>query len=96
MKEILKQNLVRFRNESSRVKEEMQKQLVGYIVAGFGLVAGLAWNDAIRSLIEYLFPLSKNNLQAKFIYAILVTGFIGLITVYIIRLFSKREEKRND
>jgi len=33
----------------------VKQKIVTYVIAGFGLVAGLAWNDAIKSLIEYFF-----------------------------------------
>ncbi|PIP45941.1 MAG: hypothetical protein COX15_01875 [Candidatus Colwellbacteria bacterium CG23_combo_of_CG06-09_8_20_14_all_42_19] len=68
--------------------------MTGYIVGALGLVAGLAWNDAIKALIEYLFPLAKNTLLAKFIYAILMTFIIGIVASYLIRFFDKKEENK--
>lgn len=64
------------------LKHEVQAKVVSYITAAFGLVAGLAWNEAIKALIEFSFPLSRNTLVAKFLYASLVTiVVVGISTV---------------
>ena len=67
--------------------------MVGYILAGFGLVAGLAWNEAIKEFIAYLFPLSKDTMLAKFAYASILTFILVLVTIYLARLFKKEEGK---
>ena len=72
----------------------MFKQTLGYIIAAFGLVAGLAWNDAIKALIEYLFPLSQNTLFAKFGYAVLVTVLAVLATTYALNTFTESDEEK--
>ncbi|MFA6304955.1 MAG: DUF5654 family protein [Patescibacteria group bacterium] len=83
--------------------EELKKQeplpqviktsALGYITAGFGLVAGLAWNEAIKSLIEYLFPLNSNSVLAKFIYALAMTVILVVITFYLSKIFKQQERK---
>jgi hypothetical protein len=80
----------RFKQESSELKKEVRERTVGYIVAAMGLVAGLAWNEAIRSLIDHFFPQS-NGLWAKFLYAALVTIVVVVISTYLVRLTAKRE-----
>lgn len=81
----------RLKEETKNLKKEIHQQTLGYILAAFGLVAGLAWNEAIKSLIETIFPVSANTLLIKFIYALLVTLVVVLITVYLSRLFKKDE-----
>ena len=81
----------RIKKEGAQLKEEMRNKFKGYIVAAFGLVAGLAWNEAIKSLIEYFFPLNKNSIWAKFIYAIVITFVLVLVTIYINKLLAKKE-----
>ncbi|OGF69148.1 hypothetical protein A3H65_01015 [Candidatus Giovannonibacteria bacterium RIFCSPLOWO2_02_FULL_45_14] len=71
------------------LKKEVREKTFGYILAALGLVAGLAWNEAIKSLIEYFLPASQNGLWAKFIYAILITVVIVLISNYLMRLSEK-------
>lgn len=75
----LKNKIDRLKNGSSKVTDEVRQKTIGYVMAGFGFVAGLAWNDAIKSLIEYLFPLDKNNLAVKFLYAGIITVIIALV-----------------
>ena len=74
------------RQEGEKIKQEIRQKTLGYITAGFGLVAGLAWNEAIKALIEYLFPLSQNGILAKFIYAIVITILLVIISMYMMRL----------
>lgn len=71
--------------EKERLQKELRERTYGYISAAFGLVAGLAWNDAIRALIEYIFPLSQNTLFAKFAYAILITVLVVIATSYFLK-----------
>jgi len=73
------------------LREEIKQQTKGYIMAGMGLVAGLAWNEAIKALIEYLYPLDQNSLLAKFIYAALITVIIVMFSTY---LFGPKEDKK--
>lgn len=82
------------KEKSAELKREFQKKVIGYILAAFGLVAGLAWNEAIRSLIDYLFPLSQNSLLAKFIYAILITLVVVLAAAYLSKFFAEKEKKK--
>ncbi|MCE9585483.1 DUF5654 family protein [Candidatus Nomurabacteria bacterium] len=72
------------------VNKDIKKQTSGYILTAFGLVVGLAWNDAIKNLIEFLFPLNQNSILAKFLYAIILTILIILAGKYI---FKNSEEK---
>lgn len=84
----------KLKEKSAELKKEFQKKVVGYIWAAFGLVAGLAWNEAIKSLIDYLFPLSKNSLLAKFFYAILITLVVVLAAAYLSKLFAEEEKNK--
>jgi hypothetical protein len=69
----------------SELRDKIRNQTVGYIMAAFGLVAGLAWNDAIKGFIDYLYPIGKDGLPAKFIYAVMITLIVVLISWYINR-----------
>lgn len=72
---------------------EIRNKVSGYIITAFGLVAGLAWNDAVKSLIEYFFPANAQTLWAKFIYAMLITLIVVIVSAYLVR-FLKEEEKK--
>ena len=67
---------------------EMSLILAGPVLI-FGLVAGLAWNDAISALIAHWFPIERNSILAKFIYAAAVTVVVVLITTYVVRLLRR-------
>ncbi|MEK9150453.1 MAG: DUF5654 family protein [Candidatus Desantisbacteria bacterium] len=88
----IKNQLEKIRKESKEIKTEIKQRTIGYIVTAFGLVAGLAWNEAIKTLIEYLFPLSPNNLLLKFAYAIFITLILVFISVYLVKLFEIKEK----
>lgn len=70
--------------KNEKLQNEFRERTYGYIAAALGLVAGLAWNEAIKALIEYIFPLSQNTLLAKFAYAILVTILVVFVTSYFL------------
>ncbi|MBI4121489.1 MAG: hypothetical protein HY470_00840 [Candidatus Ryanbacteria bacterium] len=59
------------------------------ILAGFGFVAALAWNDAIQTLVKQVFGETSGGVIAKFIYAFLVTGLLAVVSIKI-----GREEKK--
>jgi len=67
-----------------------RKKTLGYITAAFGLVAALAWRDAIEALLDHLFPLSRNTVIAKLIYAIIMTLILVIVSVYLVRLLKRK------
>lgn len=85
----MKNRIDKFRKESSEFTKSVREKVLSYIVAAFGLVAGLAWNEAIKALIEEIFPLGTNTLVAKFTYAVLITVVVVVISVYLVRLLKK-------
>ena len=84
----------KIKSEELRIRREVKKHTVTYILAALSFVVGLAWNDAIKTLIEYLFPLNQNNISAKLIYAFLITLIVVLATVYFVKSTEKEVEKK--
>lgn len=84
----------KIKNRSKEVRKEIRQRTAGYMLAAFGLVAALAWNDAIKGLIEYFFPLNKNTVLAKFIYAIVITFVVVIASIYLTRLLSNKKEEK--
>ena len=72
------------------LRQEMREKTVGYILTAFGLVAGLAWNEAIKSLIDKFFPISGNSIWIKFLYAIIITFVIVVLSFYLIKITDKK------
>jgi hypothetical protein len=79
----------KIKDKGLKLEHEVREKTVGYIVASFGLVAGLAWNEAIKAFIEAFFPLQKDTLKAKFIYAVAITFVLVLVSLYLSRFLSK-------
>ena len=73
------------------LRKEVREKTAGYIVTALGLVAGLAWNDAISSLIKSFFPPEQGDLIAKFIYAIIITIVIVVASSWFMRFFGPKE-----
>ena len=86
--------MINIKKESVEIKKEIKQKTSSYILAAFGLVAALAWNDAIKGLIEYFFPLDKNTVLIKFFYAILVTLIVVMVSVYLTRLLNNNEKQK--
>lgn len=74
---------------------EVRKQVVGYIVAALGLVAGLAWNDAVKTLIEFFVPASKNTILAKLAYAALISLVVVVISFALMRWAKGNKDKES-
>lgn len=65
--------------KKDNLKDDIKSKTLQYIGAGLGLVAGLAWNDAIKSLIETVFVIDRNTVLVKFIYALIITAVVVLM-----------------
>lgn len=77
------------KSESKKISDTAHERTIGYIEGGLGMVAGLAWNEAVKTLIEYLVPTSSNTIFAKFGYALTVTFIVVLIITYLRRTLRK-------
>lgn len=74
----------------SRLPRAVFDKAVTFMLAGFGFVAALAWNDAIQALFSEIFGAARGGIIAKFGYAVLVTV---IITIVSIRLGRDAESK---
>lgn len=69
---------------------EVFRRTVELMLAGFGLVAALAWNDAIQSLFAEIFG-KQGTLIAKFGYALAVTAIVTFVSIRLAR-FKRGQE----
>ncbi|OGY50527.1 MAG: hypothetical protein A3B89_01875 [Candidatus Buchananbacteria bacterium RIFCSPHIGHO2_02_FULL_40_13] len=67
------------------LKLEILSKMTDLATAGFGLVAALAWNEAISSLFIAIFP-QAGNIIAKFVYAVIITVLVVFITMKLGKL----------
>lgn len=70
-------------------KQEVRLKTADYILAAFGFVTGLAWNEAVKALIEQFFPFSNTSAWAKLIYALLITVVFVIISTSVMRTLKK-------
>jgi hypothetical protein len=80
---VVKNRFKKIAEEQKKIGIQVKEKTSGYILAALGFVVGLAWNDAIRALIDDLFPLDKNSIWVKFIYALIVTVLIVVATIIL-------------
>ncbi|MCR4328383.1 MAG: DUF5654 family protein [Patescibacteria group bacterium] len=80
--------------ELNEAKQSILKRMTTYIGAGFGLVVGLAWNDAIAVLIRTIFPDATGTIIAKFIYAFLLTVIVGMVLYSMEKILNKTDGKK--
>ena len=88
LKENSKATLKKINEAQKAISRQVREKTIGYILAAMGLVVALAWNDAIKNFIEYLFPLNKDSIWVKFIYASIVTFLIVIVTI----IFTRKTE----
>lgn len=69
-------------------RKQVIEKMAALLTAAFGLVAALAWNDAIRTLISRIFG-EQTTLPAMFVYAIVVTVVAVIVTVWIGKLSAE-------
>ncbi len=79
---------------NSKTKLEILKQISALASAGLGLVAALAWNEAIQTLFATVFG-KQSNLIAMFTYAVLITIIVVIISMQLGKMANKlnNEEK---
>ena len=85
------------RNIFSKAREgakETEKQVISktaeLLNAAFALVAALAWNEAVKALIDKFFP-SGSGVYSKFAYALIVTVIVVIITTRLAKYAEKKE-----
>lgn len=79
----------------TNLKIEILEKVADLATTGFGLVAALAWNDAIKELFTKIFPQPGGSIFAKFGYAVLITVLVVIITVQLGRLINVAKNTLN-
>jgi hypothetical protein len=79
---------------SKSLKIEVLTKMSELATAGFGLVAALAWNDAIQSLFKEIFG-TQSAVWAKFAYAVIVTALVVLVIIKLGNILNKLKENNN-
>ena len=78
---------------NKKLRLEVLEKMSSLMIAGFGLVAALAWNEAIQDLFKRIEIFGvKGSLLAKFFYAVAVTLIVVVVTYYLSRSVEKLKE----
>ncbi len=70
------------------VKSQVLTTIATLMTTAFGLIAALAWNEAIKAIILQLFP-KGDGITGLVIYAVLITIIAVVATVIIGRAIAK-------
>lgn len=73
------------KEEIKQIRSAFVAKVLSLMLAGFGLVAALAWNDAIQTLVKKIFGESSGGIAAKFVYALLVTALLAIVSIKLSR-----------
>lgn len=85
------------------MKKDVLEKLIALVTAAFGLVAALAWNDAIKALFkgpcgaEEAGALCAVSAGGPWVYALIVTLIAVWVTIRLGKLHEKaikKEEKK--
>ncbi len=72
-------------------KEYLDK-IIQLVTAALGLVAALAWNEAVQDIINLVYP-AGDDLIGKLIYAVIITALAVWVTTSLARVHDKLIEK---
>jgi TRAP-type C4-dicarboxylate transport system permease small subunit len=83
------------KKEEESVHVLLMEKIVTLMTGAMGLVAALAWNDAIRKLFERVFGTQgSGDITAMFIYAAIITAAVVLVTYRLARIVEKMKKKK--
>lgn len=77
------------------MQKDVVEKLAALITAAFGLVAALAWNSAIQEIFRTLFG-EQSGIWAMLSYAIAVTIIAVFITIWVGRVATKAQGKKEE
>ena len=80
------------KDEPVSLKVEILDKIAALVTAAFGLVAALAWNEAIKAIFKEVFGTAE-AIGPMLIYAIVVTIIAVILTIIVARAASKAKAK---
>ena len=75
------------------MQKEVIEKVAALITAAFGLIAALAWNEAIQEIFILVFG-DQSGIWALLFYAVVVTIIAVVVTIWIGRVAEKHTGKK--
>lgn len=75
------------------MQKEVIEKIAALITAAFGLIAALAWNEAITEIFRLVFG-EQSGVYALIFYAVVVTIIAVVLTIWIGRVSEKAGYKK--
>ena len=75
------------------LKVEVLDKIAALITAAFGLVAALAWNEAIKAVFKEIFG-AEDAIGPMLMYAIIVTIAAVILTIVVARAASNAKANK--
>jgi hypothetical protein len=63
----------------TEVASTFKENFLKFVMGALTLVVSLGWNEAFKAVIAKYYPLKKDSIGAKFIYAFIMTCFLVFI-----------------
>ena len=80
------------KEEKSSLKTEVLDKIAALVTAAFGLVAALAWNDAIKAIFKEIFG-NESTIGPMLLYAVIVTIIAVILTIIVARAVANAKNK---
>lgn len=64
-------------------KESVKIRTSHYIIGGVSVAAALAWNSAIKDVIDQVYPMQKESARAAVFYAFVITIFLVILVILL-------------
>lgn len=81
-------------NKVKQFQREYFKTTSTMAIAGFSLVAALAWNELIKALIDLYIP-RGSSVISHLIYAIVVTTVVVMVTMWLGSIAKRYDRTEN-
>jgi low temperature requirement protein LtrA len=83
------------KKEISEIEAKVVDKILTLVMSALGFVAALAWNDAIQTTFNNFFG-KQSELWAKYIYAVVLTTIIVIVSIQLDKALKKIKKKNNN
>lgn len=81
--------------EIKETKQQFFEQTLTLFNGALALIAALAWNEAVKALIDSYFP-AGSGVYSKFMYAFIITLLVVIVSARLSKAAKKFNEQQSD